>query len=46
LSGHGLLDLSAYDEYLSGQMTDSTVTDEEIAASVKRIVADNPGQPG
>jgi tryptophan synthase beta chain len=40
LSGHGLLDLAAYDEYLSGQMTDCTVTDEEIAASVERIVTD------
>lgn len=46
LSGHGLLDLSAYDEYLSGQMTDSTLTDEEIAASVKRIVADTPVRSG
>jgi tryptophan synthase beta chain len=43
LSGHGLLDLSAYDEYLSGQMTDCIVTDEEIAASVERIVADKSG---
>jgi tryptophan synthase beta chain len=46
LSGHGLLDLSAYDEYLSGHMTDCTVTDEEIAASVKRIMADTSGHRG
>jgi len=37
LSGHGLLDLAAYDEYLSGHMSDCAVSDEEIAASVSRI---------
>lgn len=46
LSGHGLLDLSAYDEYLSGRMTDAVVTDEEIAASLQRVVADTAGHPG
>ncbi len=46
LSGHGLLDLAAYDEYLSGQMTDCTVTDEDIAASLKRIVGDPSGHWG
>ena len=46
LSGHGLLDLAAYDEYLSGRMTDCTVTDEDIAASVKGIAADTSGHLG
>jgi tryptophan synthase beta chain len=46
LSGHGLLDLSAYDEYLSGRMTDAVVTDEEIAASLQRVEADAAGRPG
>jgi len=30
LSGHGLLDMSAYDQYLSGDLTNHEVTDEEI----------------
>ncbi|MGH2866131.1 MAG: TrpB-like pyridoxal phosphate-dependent enzyme, partial [Solirubrobacteraceae bacterium] len=38
-SGHGLLDLSSYDEYLSGRMIDCAVSDEEIATSLSRIVA-------
>ncbi len=32
-SGHGLLDLSAYDKYLSGQLTDFSLEDEEIEKS-------------
>jgi tryptophan synthase beta chain len=30
LSGHGLVDMSAYDQYLAGDLTDHEVTDEEI----------------
>ena len=30
LSGHGFLDLSAYQEYLSGELEDVSVTDDEI----------------
>ena len=30
LSGHGLVDMSAYDQYLSGDLTNHEVTDEEI----------------
>jgi len=31
LSGHGLIDMSAYDQYLSGNMVNYKLTDEEIA---------------
>ena len=30
LSGHGLIDMSAYDQYLAGDLTNHEVTDEEI----------------
>jgi tryptophan synthase beta chain len=31
LSGHGLIDMSAYDQFLSGEMKNFQLTDEEIA---------------
>jgi tryptophan synthase beta chain len=31
LSGHGLIDMSAYDQFLSGEMKNFLITDEEIA---------------
>lgn len=34
LSGHGLLDLSAYEQYLSGEIQDCVVTDEEISRTL------------
>ena len=34
-SGHGLLDLSAYEKFLSGQLTNYILTDEEIERSEK-----------
>jgi len=37
LSGHGLLDLSAYEQYLSGQMQDCAVTDEQVRRSLAGI---------
>ncbi|NDZ79503.1 TrpB-like pyridoxal phosphate-dependent enzyme [Streptomyces sp. SID10853] len=39
LSGHGLLDLSAYQQFLSGNMTDMAASDELIAASLGRLPA-------
>lgn len=39
LSGHGLLDLSAYEQFLSGNMTDMAASDELIAASLGRLPA-------
>ncbi len=41
LSGHGLIDMSAYDQYLAGQLEDGEVTDQEIArftASLEHVV--------
>ena len=34
LSGHGLIDMSAYDQFLSGKMTNYQLSDEEIACSL------------
>jgi len=31
LSGHGLIDMSAYDQFLSGDLTNHEVTDEDIS---------------
>lgn len=36
LTGTGYFDMKAYDEYLSGKMTDRIPTDEELAASLKQ----------
>jgi tryptophan synthase beta chain len=41
LSGHGLLDLGAYDKYFSGQLENFTLSDEELAAS-EAVFADFP----
>jgi len=37
LSGHGQMDLAAYDNYLSGEMEDYAPSDEEIQASLKTL---------
>ena len=37
LSGHGLIDMTAYDSYLSGDLRNYNITDEEIAASLKDV---------
>jgi tryptophan synthase beta chain len=37
LSGHGLIDMSAYDQYLAGDLTNHEVTDEEI----NKVLAEN-----
>ena len=34
LSGHGLIDMSAYDQFLSGKMRNYQLSDEEIASSL------------
>jgi len=36
-SGHGLIDLAAYDKYFEGQLEDHEVTNEEISASIKEL---------
>jgi len=40
-SGHGLLDLSAYEKYLAGDLTDCVMSDEELDKG-KQIYKDNP----
>ncbi len=40
-SGHGLIDLTAYDNYLAGNIKDVVLSDEEIA-SAEKIFADYP----
>jgi tryptophan synthase beta chain len=36
-SGHGIIDLAAYDKYFEGKLVDHEVTDAEIAESVKEL---------
>ncbi len=37
LSGHGLIDMMAYDQFLSGAMKNYSLSDEEIAKSVNEL---------
>lgn len=37
LSGHGFFDLAAYDNYLSGNLVDSTISEEALKASLAGI---------
>ena len=37
LSGHGLVDMAAYDKYLSGALTNYEVTQSEIDASLAKL---------
>ena len=37
LSGHGLIDMSAYDRYFANDLTNYEVTPEEIAESTKEL---------
>jgi len=37
LSGHGLIDLSAYDQYFAGKLENYTVSDDEIHASLQKL---------
>ena len=37
LSGHGLIDMSAYDQYLAGTMQNYALSDDEIAKSVNSL---------
>jgi tryptophan synthase beta chain len=36
-SGHGIIDMSAYDAYLTGKLTTHKLSDEEIARALKSI---------
>lgn len=37
LSGHGLIDMTAYDRYLAGDLANYEVTDEEVAANTSKL---------
>lgn len=37
LSGHGMIDLYAYEQYFAGKLRDYTIPDTEIAASIQRL---------
>jgi len=37
LSGHGLIDMSAYDQYLSGNLQNYEVTDAEVAENLAKL---------
>ncbi|MBP3715848.1 MAG: TrpB-like pyridoxal phosphate-dependent enzyme [Phocaeicola sp.] len=37
LSGHGLIDMSAYDQYLAGNLSNYKLSDEEIAENLKDV---------
>ena len=36
-SGHGLVDLAAYEQYLKGQLKDYEITDEQIDTSIHSL---------
>ena len=37
LSGHGLVDMAAYDRYFAGDLTNYSLSDEEIAKNIDRL---------
>ncbi|GHT39936.1 tryptophan synthase [Bacteroidia bacterium] len=37
LSGHGLIDMTAYDQYLAGDLTNYSVPDEEIRKNIEQL---------
>ena len=37
LSGHGLIDMTAYDQYLNGDLRNYDLTDEELAKGMERL---------
>jgi len=37
LSGHGLIDMSAYDQYLSGNLQNYEVTDADVASNISKL---------
>ncbi|MBQ5454815.1 MAG: TrpB-like pyridoxal-phosphate dependent enzyme, partial [Prevotella sp.] len=37
LSGHGLIDMTAYDQYINGDLMNYQVSDEEIAKNLKDV---------
>ena len=39
LSGHGLIDMAAYDKYLAGDLTNYTLSDDQIAENIHELDA-------
>ena len=39
LSGHGLIDMASYDKYISGDLMNYTLTDEQIAENIAALDA-------
>jgi tryptophan synthase beta chain len=37
LSGHGLIDMASYDQFLAGNLSNYELSDEEIANNLKEI---------
>ncbi len=37
LSGHGLVDMTAYDQYLAGDLNNYTLTGEDIAKNIDKL---------
>lgn len=37
LSGHGLIDMAAYDQYLAGDLLNYNLPEEEIAKNIKEL---------
>jgi tryptophan synthase beta chain len=37
LSGHGMVDMAAYDQYLAGDLSNYSLSDEEIKANVAQL---------
>ncbi len=37
LSGHGLIDMSAYDQYLSGDLRNYEITEEQVAENISKL---------
>ncbi len=37
LSGHGLVDMTAYDQFLAGDLVNYSLTDEDIASNIAEL---------
>lgn len=42
LSGHGIIDLSAYDQYFSGKLENYAISDDEIKESIHELIPVKP----
>ncbi len=37
LSGHGLIDMTAYDQYIAGELTNHSIPQDELEATIKQV---------